>query len=161
MDYSVNRIHSAEMPQQQKSIKKRKVGNHPMKNKKIENIGKVAINDILLSDTDIGLYMPIEKMSDNIRKQYEKCEEMFTRKVASKHPEINLKDYVLYRDIALHINIENCKVRYSVSIILWIEDEAGEEIDSEFFDPFDIEINDEDNRYLKKLVLNKLIENLF
>lgn len=147
------------MPKQQNQ--KRKVGNYPMKNKKIENIGKVAINDILLSDTDIGLYMPIEKMSDNIRRKYEECEKMFNQALLLKCPEINLEDFVLYRDIALHINIENCKVRYLVSIILWIDDESGEEIHADFFDPFDIEINDEDSRYLKKLVLNKLIENLF
>ena len=59
------------------------------------------------------------------------------------------------------MNINDNKVRYSVAIILWIEDEQGEEIHTEFYDPFDLEINAEDNKYLKKLVMNKLMDSFF
>ena len=122
------------------------------------NIGKVAINKIALCDTTIGLYMPIEKMSSVIRREYEKCEAMFTEIVKREHPVVNLTEYTLYRDIALHMNIDNGKVRYSVAIILWIQDEAENEIHTEFFDPFEIEVDDEDKAYLKKLVIDKLME---
>lgn len=132
-----------------------------MKRKNFENIGKVAINEINLCDTEIGLYMPIEKMSKNIRREYDKCERWFTETVSKKHPDINLSDYTLAHDIALHMNICDNEVNYSVAIILWLEDEEGNEKHVEFYDPFEIEINDEDNRYLKKLVLEKLIENFF
>ena len=117
--------------------------------------------EISLCNTTIGLYMPIEKMSKSIRTEYEKCEEMFDEAVKSEHPWVNLTDYTLYRDIALHMNIHNGKVAYTVAIILWIQDEDENEIHVEFYDPFEIEINAEDNSYLKKLVLNKLIDSFF
>lgn len=132
-----------------------------MRNKNFKNIGNVAISEIALCDTTIGLYMPIEKMSKNIRTEYEKCEKMFSKTLAKEHPEVDLADYTLYRDVALHMNIENNKVRYSVAIILWIQDEEENEIHVDFFDPFEVEINAEDNKYLKKLVMNKLIDSFF
>ena len=132
-----------------------------MRNKNFKNIGNVAISEIALCDTTIGLYIPIEKMSENIRREYEKCEKYFTETVNKKHPEIDLSQYTLYRDIALHMDLDNDKVNYSVAIILWIENEQGEEIHVEFYDPFEVEINAEDNNYLKKLVLKKLVDSFF
>lgn len=132
-----------------------------MRRKNFENIGKVAVNDITLCDTEIGLYIPIEKMSENIRREYEKSEKQFTETVKKEHPEVDLSQYTLYRDVALHMNIHNGKVAYSVAIIIWIQDENGNEIDVEFYDPFEVEINAEDNKYLKKLVMNKLMEAFF
>ena len=132
-----------------------------MSRKNFENIGKVVVNEITLCDTEIGLYIPIEKMSENIRREYEKSEKQFTETVKKEHPEVDLSQYTLYRDVALHMNINDNKVSYSVSIILWIQDENENEIHVEFYDPFEIEINAEDNKYLKKLVMNKLMEAFF
>lgn len=132
-----------------------------MRNKNFKNIGNVAISEIALCDTTIGLYIPIEKMSKNIRAEYERCEEMFSKSLEREHPEVDLTQYTLYRDVALHMNLDNGKVRYSVAIILWIQDEEGNEIHTEFCDPFEVEINAEDNSYLKKLVLTKLIDSFF
>lgn len=132
-----------------------------MRRKNFENIGKVAVNEITLCDTEIGLYIPIEKMSENIRREYEKNEKQFTETVKKEHPEIDLSQYTLYRDVALHMNINDNKVGYSIAIILWIQDEDENEIHVEFYDPFEIEINAEDNKYLKKLVMNKLMESFF
>lgn len=132
-----------------------------MRRKNFKNIGSVSINDITLCDTTIGLYIPIEKMSENIRREYEKSEKQFTEAVKKEHPEIDLSQYTLFRDVALHMNIHNGKVTYSVAIILWIQDEDENEIHVEFYDPFEIEINAEDNSYLKKLVLKKLVDSFF
>ena len=132
-----------------------------MRNKNFKNIGSVSINDITLCDTTIGLYIPIEKMSENIRREYEKREKNFTEIVNKEKPEIDLLQYTIYRDVSLHMDINDNKVRYSISIILWIEDEQGDEIHAEFYDPFDVEINAEDNKYLKKLVMNKLMDSFF
>ena len=132
-----------------------------MRNKNFKNIGSVSINDITLCDTTIGLYIPIEKMSENIRREYEKREKNFTEIVNKEKPEIDLLQYTIYRDVSLHMDINDNKVRYSISIILWIEDDQGDEIHAEFYDPFDVEINAEDNKYLKKLVMNKLMESFF
>ena len=56
-----------------------------MRNKNFKNIGNVAISEIALCDTTIGLYIPIEKMSENIRREYEKCEKYLTdTKIKSK-----------------------------------------------------------------------------
>lgn len=132
-----------------------------MRNKNFKNIGSVSINDITLCDTTIGLYIPIEKMSENISREYEKREKNFTEIVNTEHPEIDLLQYTIYRDVSLHMDINDNKVRYSISIILWIEDEQGDEIHAEFYDPFDVEINAEDNKYLKKLVMNKLMDSFF
>ena len=132
-----------------------------MRRKNFENIGKVAVNEISLCDSEIGLYIPIEKMSENIRREYEKSEKHFTETVNKEHPEIDLSQYTLYRDVALHMDLDNGKVKYSVAIILWIENEQGEEIHVEFYDPFEVEINAEDNSYLKKLVLKKLVDSFF
>lgn len=132
-----------------------------MRNKNFKNIGSVSINDITLCDTNIGLYIPIEKMPENIRREYEKIEKNFTEIVNTEHPEIDLSQYTIYRDVALHMNVDNNKVSYSVAIILWIENEQGKTIHAEFYDPFDVEINSEDNKYLKKLVMNKLMDSFF
>lgn len=132
-----------------------------MKRKNFENIGSVAIKDITLCDTNIGLYIPIEKMSKNIRREYEHDERHFTDKIKREYPEIDLLQHTLFRDVALHINLDHSKIYYTISIILWIEDEQGKDIHMEFYDPFEVEINDEDNKYLKKLVMNKLIESFF
>lgn len=132
-----------------------------MRRKNFENIGKVAVNDITLCDTEIGLFIPIEKMSQNIREKYEWSENSFKKTFAKDHPELNLSDFTLIHDISLHMNINNSEITYSVAIILWVEDENGKEIDVEFYDPFDVEINAEDNKYLKKLVMNKLMEAFF
>ena len=132
-----------------------------MRNKNFKNIGNIAISDITLCDKTIGLYIPIEKMSENIRREYEDSEKHFTEKVNKKYPEIDLSKHTLFRDVALHINLDDGKIKYSVAIILWIENEQGEEIHTEFYDPFDVEINAEDNSYLKKLVLKKLVDSFF
>ena len=132
-----------------------------MKKKNFKNIGNVAISEIALCDTNIGLYIPIEKMSENIRIEYEDSENYFISKVKEQYPEIDLTKYLFLRDISLHININNGEVNYTVSIILWLEDEQGEEFFTEFFDPFEVEINDEDNKYLRRLVINKLMDTFF
>lgn len=134
-----------------------------MRNKNFKNIGNVAINEIALCDTIIGLYMPIEKMSKEIRTEYKDSEKHFTEKIKKNFSEIDLTQHTLFRDVALHMNIndKDKKVHYSVAIILWIEDEQGNEIHTEFYDPFEVEINDEDNKYLKKLVMNKLMDSFF
>lgn len=132
-----------------------------MRKKNFKNIGKVAINEIKLCDTSIGLYIPIEKMSEPILKEYESCEEMFEKSLKEEHPEIDLLQYTIYTDSTLHIHIEDCEVRYSVAFIIWIQDEAGKPIHYDICDPFDVEIDAEDNKYLKKLVMNKLIESFF
>ena len=41
------------------------------RNKNFKNIGNVAVNEINLCDSEIGLHMPIKKMSSNIQKEYE------------------------------------------------------------------------------------------
>lgn len=132
-----------------------------MRNKNFNNIGNVAIKDIVLCETSIGLYMPIEEMSENIRREYEDSEKHFTTTVNKKYPDVDLLQHTLFRDIALHMNIDDNEVKYSVAIILWIEDEQGNEIHSECYDPFEVEINAEDNKYLKKLVMNKLMDSFF
>ena len=132
-----------------------------MRNKNFKNIGNVSISEITLCDTTIGLYIPIEKMSKNIRREYEKNKKHFMKTVNKEHPEVDLSQHTLFRDVALHMNIEDNKIRYSVAIILWIVDEQGKEIHVEFYDPFDVEINAEDNKYLKKLVMNKLMDSFF
>lgn len=78
-----------------------------MRRKNFENIGKVAVNEITLCDTEIGLYIPIEKMSENIRREYEMSEKHFTETVNKEHPEIDLSQHTLYRDVALKEIAEN------------------------------------------------------
>lgn len=132
-----------------------------MKRKNFENIGKVAVKDIVLCDTRIGLYVPLEKMSANVKAVYERFEEYFEEGLKRTCPNVDLNDYTLYRDISLHMDIDSMEVEYSISIIMWIQDENQKAIYEEFFDPFKIEINDEDNKYLKKLVMQKLVECFF
>ena len=59
------------------------------------------------------------------------------------------------------MDIEDGKVNYSVAIILWIQDKEEKPIYTDFYDPFEVEINAEDNKYLKKLVMNKLMDSFF
>ena len=70
-----------------------------MRNKNFKNIGNVAINEIALCDTIIGLYMPIEKMSKEIRTEYEDSEKHFTEKIRKNFSEIDLTQHTLFRDV--------------------------------------------------------------
>ena len=100
-------------------------------------------------------------MSQNIKEKYEWSKKSFEDSFKKSHPELDLSDFTLIHDISLHMNINNSEITYLVAIILWVEDENGNEIDVEFYDPFEVEINAEDNKYLKKLVMNKLMEAFF
>lgn len=132
-----------------------------MKKTTIKNIGRVAVKDIVLCDTEIGLYMPIEKMSANIQAKYEECSKYFDEEFSKRFPSVNPDECKEWHDISLHMDVNNSEVRYYVSIIIWAEDNSGNELYTGFYDPFEVEINSEDNKYLKKLVMNKLIESFF
>lgn len=132
-----------------------------MRKRTIENIGAVEVSDITLCDTEIGLYIPIEKLSGNTKEKYEECKENFTNRIRKNFPDLDWNNLKFVDDIALHIYMFNSKVSYSIQIILLAEDENGEEIDEEFSDRLEVEINAEDNKYLKKLVMNKLMDSFF
>lgn len=55
-----------------------------MRRKNFENIGKVAVNEISLCDSEIGLYIPIEKMSENIRRESTRRAKSNSRKQSKK-----------------------------------------------------------------------------
>lgn len=141
------------------------------KNKKaIENIGTVAIGDLKICEGSIGLYMPIKHASEPIQKQLDKLEGWYKEMFAKKHPEIDTSKFTLNFDTALHMDLntegfidrQETNVSYSINVIIWYEESANTEYEEvEFYDPFEIDINAEDSRYLKKLVINKLLDIFF
>lgn len=142
-----------------------------MKNTRtIKNIGEVKLEEIVFSETNIGLYMPMIEMSENIEKELEVSNKSFAKEFKKEFPHLKLEDYTTYRDVSLFIDFDSSqntlkgdkkKVTYSVGIIFWVNDEMGKEIKSEFYDPFEIDINDEDSRHLKNIVMQKLSEYFF
>ena len=128
-----------------------------MKRNILRNLGTINVEEIAIMGGQIEVFVPVDVISNELDAVIVKCE----NKYREEHPEVDLSQYTLYRDIALHMNINDNKVSYSVAIILWIQDEDENEIHVEFYDPFEIEINAEDNKYLKKLVMNKLMEAFF
>ena len=128
--------------------------------KKIEGIGTINFKDVSLCYSDIGLYIPITEINATVKEQYEKCKSWF-KESFEKENNLHLTDFTLFHDISLHINLDKGECSFSVSIILWVEDENGEEIKAEFYDPFPVEIKEEDAGYIKGKVIQKLTEVFF
>jgi len=147
------------------------IGGNKMKTtRKITNIGEVKLEEIVFSETSIGLYMPMIERSENIEKELNATEERFVEEFKKEFPRLKLEDCTVFRDVSLFMDLDSSqnikdgdkkRVRYSVGIILWVNDETGREIKTEFYDPFEIDINDENSRHLKKIVMQKLSEFFF
>lgn len=127
----------------------------------IEGLGVVDFKGCNLCYSDIGLYIPIEEANATVKAEYEKSERWFTESFATTHPELSLADYTLNHDISLHININNDECEFSVAIIMWVDDENGEEIHAEFYDPFSVDISEEDAGYIKGKIIQKLSDIFF
>lgn len=136
----------------------------------IENIGTVSIKDMELVDSNISLYIPVSKMSDEIKVQFEKRREMFLTAYAKAHPDVDTSTFTLNYDISLGMELNSSsyldgqkkEVTYNISIIMWFKEvENTKDEYVEFCDPFEIDINTEDSRYIKKLVMNKLLDIFF
>lgn len=128
--------------------------------KNIEGIGTINFRDVSLCYSDIGLYIPITEINATVKEQYEKCKNWF-KEDFEREKNLQLTDFTLFHDISLHINLDNGECSFNVLIILWVEDENGEEIKAEFYDPFPVEIKEEDAGYIKGKVIQKLSEVFF
>lgn len=129
--------------------------------KNIEGLGVVDFKGCSLCYSDIGLFIPIEETNATVKAEYEKCEKWFKESFTTKYPELALEDFILNYDISLHINIDSGECEFTVAIIIWVEDENGKEITSEFYDPFPVEIAEEDAGYIKGKVIQKLADIFF
>lgn len=138
--------------------------------KEIKNIGTVSIKDLTICEGSIGLYIPINVMSDPIKERIAELDEDFKKRFAKKHPEVDTSSFTLSHDIALHMYLDTEKfedreettVMYQVNTIIWYTETENTEYEETDVDTaFEIDINADDSRYLKKLVMNKLLEVFF
>lgn len=142
-----------------------------MKNTKvIKNIGEVKLDEISFCYTNIGLYIPLTEISDNIQKELESCHKSFTEGFKKEFPQLKIEDYIVSWDVSLFLDLDSDykltdvgkkKIVYTIGITLWVKDETGKELKAEFYDPFEIDINNEDSKHLKKMVIQKLSEYFF
>ena len=130
----------------------------------IENIGTVVANDICLSDTTIGVYIPIESESDTIREKRERFEACVKREAKESLPDVNFDECKLYVETDLFINTGyrddsgKYKMYFSVGFIMWYEDAEENEIYCNFSQHYDIELSEKDKEYIKKIIAQKIIE---
>lgn len=134
------------------------------KTKELKNIGKIVENEIVLSDTSLSIYIPIETESEIIKAEREKFEGWLIRDTKAKRPNIDLSKCTLYRETDLFVNTgyrdESGKyvLDFSVGFMMWFEDENGEEIYCDTTNQFDIELSEEDKAYVKKIMAEKIVE---
>lgn len=134
------------------------------KTKELKSIGKIIEDGIVLSDSVMAIYIPLEKESESLRMERKKFEEWFERGVKEQYPNIDLEKYTLCRETDLFINAgwrdENGKypLDFSVGFMMWLEDENGKEIYNDIFDQIDVELSEEDKVYVKKIMAEKIVE---
>ncbi|MDD3361536.1 MAG: hypothetical protein PHW34_07685 [Hespellia sp.] len=138
--------------------------------KTIVNVGTVAVKELELCGSSIGLYIPITEMSDEIKQHHDEFVKIYFEKFSERYPNVDTSSLKLDCDIALHmfldsesrINSVEKSVRYAISEIIGLE-ELKETTQNfvESFDLYDIDINAEDSTYLKKLVIKKLVDVFF
>lgn len=137
-----------------------------MRTKQLKNIGTVIANEIMLTDTTLGLYIPIETESDIIKSEREKFESWMKRDIQKQCPGVNLDECTLHTETDLHINTGFCneqgkyELTFFVGFVSWFTDKEGNEIYDDMSDGFEIELSDENRSYIKKLVAIKIVDAL-
>lgn len=135
-----------------------------MKVKELKNIGTVLASEISLTDTCLGLYIPIKTESDKIRSEYEKFESWIIRDAQKQYSDINFEECTLHTETDLYINIGNMdksgkyELTFHVNFISWLTDTDGNEIYSDISDGFEIELSNDDKTFIKKIVAEKIID---
>lgn len=134
--------------------------------REIKNIGTVLTNEIELSDTCLGLYIPIGTESEKIKAEREKFESWVVRDAKKLYPEVDFDKCTLKTEIDLHINT-GCRqvdgkymLNFSVGFVSWFEDAEGNEIHWDMSDSFEIELSEEDRNYIKRIMAHKIVDAL-
>ena len=135
-----------------------------MRTKQLKNIGTVVASEITLTDTSLGLYIPIETESDMIKREREKFESWVTRDVKKACPEVKLDECVLHTETDLYINT-GCRnehgryeLTFSIGFVSWFTDAEGNEIYDDISDGFEIGLSEEDKSYIKRLMAVKIVD---
>ena len=134
--------------------------------REIKNIGTVLTNEIELSDTCLGLYIPIETESANIKAEREKFESWVVRDAKKLNPEVDFDKCTLNTETDLHINTGyrqedgRYTLDFSVGFVSWFEDTEGNEKYWDISDNFEIELSEEDRNYIKKVMAHKIVDAL-
>lgn len=133
--------------------------------KEIKNIGTIVASEIKLSDTQIGLYIPIEIEVEAVKAEREKIESWAWRDAKKDNLSVDFENCKLYTETDLYINgwatPDGYGLSYSIGFTSWIEDENGNEVYCEISDPFEITLSDDDKEYIKEMVAMKIAETLF
>lgn len=137
-----------------------------MMRKEIKNIGTVLVDEITLCDSCFGVYIPIKTESEKIKKEREKFELWMFRDVKKHCPDVNINECTLFTETDLHIHTgcrnENgqYEMYFSFGFVMWFEDKDGEEIYTDISDLIDIELSEDDKKYVKRLVAHKIVDAL-
>lgn len=132
--------------------------------KTLENIGTVVASEIELSDTTIGMYIPIKSESDIIREKREKFQSWVMRDAKVHSPETNFDECTLFTETDLFINTSCCdekgryKLYFSIGFIMWYEDSEGNEVYWDMSEHYDIDLSEEDKAYIKKIIALKIVD---
>ena len=137
-----------------------------MRTKELKSIGTVLASEISLTDTSLGLYIPIETESDIIKSEREKFESWIVRDVQKQCPDVNLDECTLHTEIDLYINVNGIneygkyELTFFIGFISWLTDADGNEIYDDMSDGFAIELPDDDKSYIKRIVAEKIADAL-
>ena len=134
--------------------------------KLIKNIGEILVNDITLTDTRIGLYIPLKNETENVTRLRKQLEQWLINETRLLQREIYFKIGEMKTAPCLYINIGQDKkgefeVGYSVVYLGMVENEEGEEVVYDITDPSPIELSEEERGYINNLIMNKLQKVIF
>ena len=138
-----------------------------MKRKELKNIGTVLASEISITDSRLGLYIPIETESDRVKTERETFESWVVRDVKKQFPDVNFDKCTLHTEIDLYINtgcrneLGKYELTFSIGFVSWITDADGNEIYDDMSDGFEIDLSEDDKTYIKKIIAKKIVDVLF
>lgn len=135
--------------------------------KYIENVGEIILDQISLTDTRVGIYIPLISEAENVQRLRKQLEGWLLHEVQMLQREIYFEVGKMKTVPCLYINIGQdeksgeFEVGYSVVYLGAVEKVNGEEVVYNITDPSPVELELEEKLFINNLVIEKLQEILF
>lgn len=135
--------------------------------KYIENVGEILLDEITLTDTRIGIYIPLLSEAENVQRLRKQLEGWLLTEAQMLQCEIYFKIGKVKTAPCLYINIgqdeksREFEVGYSVVYLGAVEKANGEEVAYNITDPSLVELGPDDKHFINNLIMQKLQEILF
>lgn len=135
--------------------------------KYIGNVGEIILDQISLTDTRVGIYIPLISEAENVQRLRKQLEGWLLHEVQMLQREIYFEVGKMKTVPCLYINIGQdekngeFEVGYSVVYLGAIEKVNGEEVAYNITDPSPIELGSGEKIFINNLIMEKLQEILF